>query len=65
MEVVLLDTRTSLVSFTTLASRSFDVRENAADLSIRETILKAQLSTVALALSDVSALVADYLYNTQ
>lgn len=54
IEAVLLDTRTGLVPFTTVATRSYDVVENESDTNFRETRLRAQLDATAAALSDVS-----------
>jgi len=54
VEAVLLDTRTGLVPFTTVASRSYDVTRNSADTNFRETMLRAQLDATAEAMGDVS-----------
>ena len=61
VEAVLLDTRTGLVPFTTVASRSFDVVENETDTNFQETILRAQLAATSKALSDVSSEIVDFL----
>lgn len=61
VEAVLLDTRTGLVPFTTVATRSFDVVENANDTNFRETRLRAQLDATASAMSDVSAEIVQFL----
>jgi len=61
VEAVLLDTRTGLVPFTSVATRSFSTKQNDKDLNFRETMLKGQLSAVAQALSDVSAEVVRFL----
>ncbi len=60
VEAVLLDTRTGLVPFTTVATRSFDVVENKEDTNFRETRLRAQLDATAAALSDVSTEVVQF-----
>jgi hypothetical protein len=60
VEAVLLDTRTGLVPFTTVATRSYDVAENQSDTNFRETRLKAQLDATAAALSDVSAEIVQF-----
>ena len=61
VEAVLLDTRTGLVPFTTVAMKSYDVVENDADSNFRETQLRAQLNATAEALGDVSREVVLYL----
>lgn len=61
VEAVLLDTRTGLVPFTTVASRTFDVVENQADTNFQETILRAQLAATAQAMSDISSDIVDFL----
>jgi hypothetical protein len=61
VEAVLLDTRTGLVPFTTIATRSYDVVENETDTSFRETQLRAQLDATADAMGDVSTEVVEFL----
>ena len=61
IEAVLLDTRTGLVPFTSIASHSFHVKQNNEDTNFRETILKAQLAATAEALSKVSGEVVRFL----
>ena len=61
VEAVLLDTRTGLVPFTSIASHSFRVKQNKEDTNFRETILKAQLAATAEALSKVSGEVVQFL----
>jgi len=61
VEAVLLDTRTGLVPFTSVASESYDVTENKADTNFRETRLRAQLEATAQALGKVSSEVVDFL----
>ena len=61
VEAVLLDTRTGLVPFTTVTSRSFDVVENKSDTNFRETQLRAQLDATAAALRDVSNEIVQFL----
>ena len=63
VEAVLLDTRTGLVPFTTVATKSFDVAQNQSDTNFRETRLKAQLDATAAALSDVSEEIVQFLAN--
>lgn len=53
VEAVLIDTRTGVVPLSVVASRTFDVEQSADDLDFRETIVKAQLSAVTGALSEV------------
>jgi len=61
VEAVLLDTRTGLVPFTTVATRTYDVVENATDTNFRETRLRAQLDATATAMGDVSAEIVQFL----
>ncbi len=61
VEAVLLDTRTGLVPFTSVATRSYDVVETAADTNFRETRLRAQLDATAAAMGDVSTEVVRFL----
>lgn len=61
VEAVLLDTRTGLVPFTTVASRSYDVARNSADTNFRETMLRAQLDATAAAMGDVSNEIVQFL----
>jgi len=61
VEAVLLDTRTGLVPFTSVASESYDVTENRADTNFRETRLRAQLEATAQALAKVSSEVVEFL----
>ncbi|MEL7450637.1 MAG: hypothetical protein AAFN78_15595, partial [Pseudomonadota bacterium] len=53
VEAVLLDTRTGLVPFTSVALESFEAIESEADTNFRETVLKAQLSATEDALASV------------
>lgn len=64
VEAVLLDTRTGLVPFTTVATQSYDVVENAADMNFRETRLRAQLDATAAAMGDVSIEIVEFLGET-
>jgi hypothetical protein len=61
VEAVLLDTRTGLVPFTTVTSRSYDVVKTAADTNFRETMLRAQMDATAEAMGDVSDAVVRFL----
>ncbi|MGI9234822.1 MAG: hypothetical protein ACR2RD_14405 [Woeseiaceae bacterium] len=61
VEAVLLDTRTGLVPFTTVTTRSYDVVENKTDTNFRETRLRAQLDATAAAMGDVSAEIVQFL----
>jgi len=61
VEAVLLDTRTGLVPFTAVATRSFDVVENPSDTNFNETRLRAQLDATASAMSEVSAEIVRFL----
>lgn len=53
VEAVLLDTRTGLVPFTSVALRTFEASRNETDINFQETVLKAQLKATADALSEV------------
>ena len=61
VEAVLLDTRTGLVPFTAVATRSYDVVENKTDTNFRETRLRAQFDATAAALGDVSTEIVGFL----
>ena len=61
VEAILLDTRTGLVPFTSVASKTFDVRKTDADTNFQETVLKAQLAAVADALAEVSGQIVAFL----
>lgn len=61
VEAVLLDTRTGLVPFTSVALKSFEARENDGDINFQETMLKAQLDATTDALADVSAEIVRFL----
>lgn len=60
VEAVLLDTRTGLVPFTTVATRSYDVVENRTDTNFRETMLRAQLDATAAAMGDISTEIVQF-----
>lgn len=64
VEAVLLDTRTGLVPFTTVATRSYDVVENRTDTNFGETRLRAQLDATAAAMGDVSTEIVQFLGKT-
>lgn len=64
VEAVLLDTRTGLVPFTTVATQSFEVTRNKEDNNFRETRLRAQLDATANAFADVSAAIVVFLAST-
>jgi hypothetical protein len=61
VEAVLLDTRTGLVPFTSVATRSYEVAEDPKDASFQETRLRAQLDAIAAAMGDVSTEIVDFL----
>jgi hypothetical protein len=65
VEAVMLDTRTGLVPFTSVASHSFDVIENQADTNFRETRLRAQLDATAAAMGEVSGEIVRFLAETE
>ena len=64
VEAVLLDTRTGLVPFTTVVTRTYDVVENKTDTNFRETRLRAQLDATAAAMGDVSTEIVQFLANS-
>ncbi len=61
IEAVVLDTRTGIVPFTMLISRTFTAEEKKSDMSFYETIRKAQLSALESALSEVGDDVVKFL----
>lgn len=61
VEAVLLDTRTGLVPFTSIASHTFDVEEDQSDTNFQETRLRAQLVATSRSLGDVSAEIVSFL----
>lgn len=61
VEAVLLDTRTGLVPFTAVATRTYDVVRNSTDANFSETRLRAQLDATAAGMADVSAKVVSFL----
>lgn len=61
LEAVLLDTRTGIVPFTILVSRTYTAAEQKTDMNFYETIQKAQLSALESALSEVGNEVVDFL----
>jgi len=65
VEAILLDTRSGLVPFTTVATRSFAVIENKTDTNFRETQLRAQLDATADAMGDISTEIVEFLRGGQ
>ena len=61
VEAVLLDTRTGLVPFTSVALQSFEANESDADINFRETVLRAQMNATAEALARVVGEILGYL----
>lgn len=61
VEAVLLDTRTGLVPFTSVATQSYDVVREDTDTNFQETRLRAQLDATANALGSVSKNVVTFL----
>ncbi len=61
VEAVLLDTRTGLVLFTSVATRTYDVVSNRNDTNFTETRLRAQLDATAAAMGDVSEEIVRFL----
>lgn len=61
LEAVLLDTRTGIVPFTILVSRTYVAEEQEGDMNFSETIRKAQLSALESALSEVGDEVVTFL----
>lgn len=61
LESVLLDTRTGIVPFTILVSRTFTAEQNTSDMSFHETIPKAELKALGSALYEVGDEVLEFL----
>jgi hypothetical protein len=61
LEAVLLDTRTGIVPFTILVTRTFTAEKTNSDMSFYETIRKAQLSALESALTEVGDEVVNFL----
>lgn len=61
VEAVLLDVRTGLVPYTSVASRSYEIEQSDSDLNFQETTLRGQLAAVTQALSDVSTSLVQFL----
>ena len=64
VEAVLLDIRTGLVPFTTVATHSYEIVESENDKNFTETRLKAQLDATASALGAVSTEIVGFLAGT-
>lgn len=61
LEAVLLDTRTGIVPFTILVSRTFTAEEEKGDMSFYETIRKTELSALKSALEEVGIEVVKFM----
>ena len=61
LEAVLLDTRSGIVPFTTLVSRTFTAEKSRDDLSLYETLRKAELTALESALLEVGSEVTEFL----
>jgi hypothetical protein len=61
LEAVLLDTRTGIVPFTIVVTRTFIAEEQKSDMSFYETIRKAELTALGSALSEVGDEVVKFL----
>lgn len=61
LEGIVLDTRTGIVPFTILVTRTFIAEQQKADMNFQETIRKAQLSALESALSEVGDEVVAFL----
>ncbi|MEO0616582.1 MAG: hypothetical protein AAFY69_10670 [Pseudomonadota bacterium] len=61
VEAVLLDTRTGLVPFTTVATRAYTISRDKNDNNFSETRMRAQLDATAQALGDVSDEIVGFL----
>lgn len=61
VEAVILDVRTGLVPFTSVATRSFDTVKTADDFNLREAKLRSQLDAIAALLDQVSAETVSFL----
>jgi predicted nucleic acid-binding protein len=65
LEAVLLDTRTGIVPFTILVSRTFTAEEKKGDMSFYETIRKAELSALESALEEVGVEVVNFMSESE
>ncbi len=54
VEAVLLDTRTGLVPFTTVATHAYDIARNEGDTNFQETRFRARADAKAVALGEIS-----------
>jgi len=61
VEAVLLDVRSGLVPFVAVATRNYNTVKSKTDLSLRETVLRSQLSAIADALEEVSIATVGFL----
>jgi len=61
VEAVLLDTRTGLVPFTSVANHTFEAIPSESDLNFRETMMRAELEAIAAGLGEVSRDIVDFL----
>ena len=61
VEAVLLDVRTGIVPFTSVASQQFHTKEGDNDINFQETIKRAELEALAQALQEVAKNVVNFL----
>ncbi len=61
VEAILLDVRSGLVPFVSVANQNYQTEEAELDLSFRETVLRSQLTAVAKALEEVSTSTVNFL----
>jgi hypothetical protein len=65
LEAVLLDTRTGIIPFTILVSRTFTAEKQESDMNFYETMRKAELKALKSALSEVGDEVVNFLSITK
>ena len=53
VEAILIDVRTGIVPFSTVAQREFEAKKTKADYNFAETVRKAEQQAISLALSDI------------
>lgn len=61
VEAVLLDTRTGIIPFSTIASETYGAKKERDDLSFNETMWKAEMTAVGRALDEIAGEVAAFL----
>ena len=60
VEAILLDVRTGLVPFAASSTQNFQAEEADEDLNFRETVMRAQLESIASALGEISEAIVEF-----